>query len=963
MRQDAGRQGDGRGRAAVHAAAVAATAVAAAAVLLSAPHAVQWAEAGEPGRPTDLTATDVSPTGIDLAWSAPDDDGGEEITGYKIERKEAGKEYAVIEADTDSESTTYEDRDGIKTGTTYVYKVSAINDDGTGDSSAEETARTTESSRGYEQVVPDRPRSLEADDISDSEVRLEWDAPADNDSPPVTGYKIEYKEADEDDDEYEVASSNTGSARTEYTVDDLDEDTEYTFRVSAINSVGTGDPSSEASATPTEESTAEVEAARPGSPRSVSAAPASDASLYVKWAAPAGGRGPEVTAYLIEYKQKEGEWEMAAEVGAGTTAFIHDVPNPKTSYSYRVAARNDVGLGAPSAATGFAKPEHTNKPTQVTITALSPTSARLEWLPPSATFGQAITQFEILKIFSNGVSDRHGGAGGRDTSYTIRDLQTGREHQFAVKAKFSAGASDVSDTVSITLTAESGKGAPAAAGAAAAQSPPGKPGNARATAASHERIDLTWSDPGSSGGSAVTGYRIEFKAGDAGRFETAAADTGSAARAYSHTGLEPETKYTYRVNAISGPLVGPPSDEAAATTLDRAAGAAAAAASTAGGSAGAQGGAGQAGAAGQPGSDAAQGATKGPKPAPPRDLRAERDASQGADLSWSEPASGAGGITSYRLEYRTDGGPYEKLAEPRAGDTSYRHEGLDPASSYTYRLYALNENGQSRASNTASAPAASDAGAGGADSSSSASAADAPAADDPRARVPGFPDPDTDAETYVLLYETDAEFKKWFDEVFPEYEITDVVGEPEGRGESGEMVFPDPNVGLSVYLDLYETDAGFRGWFDETYPDSTVAEVVGGAAGAAAAGAAGAGAGDPRERVPGFPDPATSAREYVDRYETDAGFREWFDETFPEYDIADVVGEPEAAPPPERPDRLDYYKGRYGEEPAYRAWFDSYFFGRALAEVVGTVDRPYGECGAGTSLRDGICQVGPAAGQ
>ena len=76
-----------------------------------------------------------------------------------------------------------------------------------------------------------------------------------------------------------------------------------------------------------------------------------------------------------------------------------------------------------------------------------------------------------------------------------------------------------------------------------------------------------------------------------------------------------------------------------------------------------------------------------------------------------------------------------------------------------------------------------------------------------------------------------------------------------------------------------------------------------------------------------------------------------------------MVGEPEAAPPPERPDRLDYYKGRYGEEPAYRAWFDSYFFGRALAEVVGTVDRPYGECGAGTSLRDGICQVGPAAGQ
>ena len=954
MEQGAGRQGGGGGRAAVRAVAVAAAAVAAA-VLLSAPHAAQWAEADAPDRPTDLTAVDVSPTGIDLSWSAPSNDGGGEITGYKIERKEAGKEYAVIERDTDSESTTYEDRDGIKTGTTYVYKVSAINDDGVGSSSTEATARTTESSRGYEQVAPKKPRSLTADDISDSEVRLEWEAPTDNDSPPVTGYKIEYKESDEDDDEYEEASSNTGSARTEYTVDDLDEDTEYTFRVSAINSVGTGDPSSEATATPTEESTAEVEAVRPGSPSRVSAAPASDTSLYVKWAAPAGNRGPGVTAYLIEYKQKSGEWQMAAEVGAGTTAFIHDVPNPKTSYSYRVAARNDAGLGAPSAASGSVKPEHTNKPTQVTITALSPTSARLEWLPPSATFGQSITQFEILKIFSNGVSDKHGSAGGRDTSYTIRDLRTGGEHQFAVKAKFSAGASDVSETVSITLTAESSKGA-SAAGAAAAKSPPGKPGNARATAASHERIDLTWSDPGSGGGSAVTGYRIEFKAGDAGRFETAEADTGSAARSYSHTGLEPETRYTYRVNAISGPLVGPPSDEATATTLDRAAGAAAASTAAAGESAGAQGGAGQAGAAGESGSDAAQGATKGPKPAPPRDLRAERATAQRADLSWSEPASGADSITSYRLEYRTDGGPYEVLAEPGAGEMSYPHAGLDPASSYTYRLYAVNENGQSRASNTASAPAAS--GAGGASASASESDAASAAAGDPRTRVPGFPDPEVGAETYVLLYDTDAEFRAWFDEVFPEYEIADVVGEPDEQAGSATPTFPDPRVGLSVYLDLYETDAGFREWFDETYPDSTVAEVVGGAgASAAAAGD------DPRERVPGFPDPATSAREYVDRYDADAGFREWFDETFPEYEIADVVGEPEPAPPPERPGRLDYYKGRYGEEPAYRAWFDSYFFGRALAEVVGTVDRPYGECGAGTSLRDGICQVGPAAGK
>ena len=144
------------------------------------------------------------------------------------------------------------------------------------------------------------------------------------------------------------------------------------------------------------------------------------------------------------------------------------------------------------------------------------------------------------------------------------------------------------------------------------------------------------------------------------------------------------------------------------------------------------------------------------------------------------------------------------------------------------------------------------------------------------------------------------------------------------------------------------------------FPEYEITDIVGEPTGAAPAGMT-----DPLLRVPGFPDPAVSAREYVERYESDQAFREWFDGAFPEYGITDVVGEPEpepAPPPPDEPDRLPYYKGRYDGEAAYRAWFDSYFSGRSLSEVVGAGgggggDRQYGTCGAGTALRDGICQV------
>ena len=880
------------------AAALAAMAALAAAPLLAA----QWADAESPDRPTGLTADDISPTRISLAWSAPEDDGGEEITGYKIERKEAGRKFVTIESDTDSADTTYED-DGVKTGTVYVYRVSAINDDGQGRPSSEATGKTSTSSEPPDRVEPERPKSLEADDVSDSEVRLEWKRPDDNNSPPITGYRIEYKEAG--DSKFKVARADTKSRSTAYTVDGLDEDEEYVFRVSAINSVGTGEPSGEARATPSKDSKG-TRSVRPNAPSGVSAVPTSDTSLLVAWKAPRSGDGPPITGYLVEYRQKVGGYKVAAEVGPDSTALAHSVPNPQTSYSYRVSARNDVGLGPPSSESAFAKPEHTTEPTQVTATALSPTSVRIDWIPPSQTFGLSIGGYSILPVFSNSVEgDPIGKAGGRDTSAEIGDLETGREHRFVVKARIGSSSAS-SDVVSITLTGESGKGATEGPAVAVA---PQAPSNTRAAARSDTQIDVTWDMPSPQGGPTVTGYRVEFKESSSGGFEVATADTRAASRSYSHTGLPAETEYTYRVYAVSGQVVGPPSEEATAKTLKKAAGMPAGRES-------------QAGASGQA-------EPLGAAPSPPRSLAADRVSMRQIDLSWSEPRTGAGGIESYEIEYSTDGGPFEALARVGAETTRYSHTGIDQDASYSYRVYAAGESGQSAASNTAAAAAA--------------AATDAPDAavqelapglaggqgGDPLNRMPGFPDPTVGADAYIYLYETDKEFREFFDEVFPEYEITDIVGEP-GTGAAGSGQGP-------------------------------------GAAGQS-----------PLDRVPGFPDPDTSAREYVDRYGSDPAFKEWFDTVFPEYEITDVVGEPgpkpvppppapqqraSAPPPPKEPDRLPYYNDRYSAEAPYRAWFDGYFHGRSLAEVAAAADRQYGECGSGTFLKDGICQVAIAAGQ
>ena len=93
---------------------------------------VTTAAATVPGAPTGLTATADGETGIDLSWTAPADDGGSDITGYRIEvSADGGSAWADLVADTGSMDTIHS-HTGLSAGSTRHYRVSAINDAGTG---------------------------------------------------------------------------------------------------------------------------------------------------------------------------------------------------------------------------------------------------------------------------------------------------------------------------------------------------------------------------------------------------------------------------------------------------------------------------------------------------------------------------------------------------------------------------------------------------------------------------------------------------------------------------------------------------------------------------------------------------------------------------------------------------------------------------------------------------------------
>ena len=98
--------------------------------------------ADAPDPPTDLTANAKGETQIDLSWTAPADNGGEAISGYKVEVSANGTStWSDLAADTASTDTTYS-HTGLAAGNTRHYRVSAINSVDSGDASGVAGATT-----------------------------------------------------------------------------------------------------------------------------------------------------------------------------------------------------------------------------------------------------------------------------------------------------------------------------------------------------------------------------------------------------------------------------------------------------------------------------------------------------------------------------------------------------------------------------------------------------------------------------------------------------------------------------------------------------------------------------------------------------------------------------------------------------------------------------------------------------
>jgi len=191
--------------------------------------ATTLATAVTPAPPSNLTATAISGSQIDLVWT---DNSNNEI-GFKIERSLEGTLFSQI-ATVGGNVTTYSDSN-LLPGITYYYRVRAYN--GTGDSAYSNTANATTF------LLPPPlapPSNLTATSVSSSQINLSWTDNSSNE----TGFQI----ARSTDGLVWLPIGTTAANVVSYNDTGLSSSTLYYYRVRAKSATGDSADSNTASA-------------------------------------------------------------------------------------------------------------------------------------------------------------------------------------------------------------------------------------------------------------------------------------------------------------------------------------------------------------------------------------------------------------------------------------------------------------------------------------------------------------------------------------------------------------------------------------------------------------------------------------------------------------------------------------------------------------------------------------------
>ena len=315
---------------------------------------------------------------------------------------------------------------------------------------------------------------------------LNWSVPASNGGSPVTGYQLDVRTGTT------VVRTDTvtpGSA-TSAVISGLTNGVAYNFVLRAVNASGAS-PNSVPSNTVTPATT-------PSAPTAV-AATGANASATVTWTAPSSNGGVAITGYNVRVLNGANAQVGALRpASAGATSLVVTGLTNGTAYHFTVTATNPLGTGTASASSNTVTP---GVPATVPGAPTGATAVRgnasvtAGWTAPASNGGSAITGYRVQVL--NGASQQVAlaSAGAAATTLVVGGLVNGTSYRLRVQAVNAVGSSAFSAMTAV-FTPATVPGAPTIGLAT--------PGVAGGVVTATAR----WGTPASTGGSAITGYRV-----------------------------------------------------------------------------------------------------------------------------------------------------------------------------------------------------------------------------------------------------------------------------------------------------------------------------------------------------------------------------------------------------------------------------------------------------------------------
>ena len=305
------------------------------------------------------------------------------------------------------------------------------------------------------------------------------------------------------------------------------------MRVLAVNSAGDSDASNTDTGTPS---------TTPSAPTNVLAS--GNAELTVTWDAPNDG-GSAITGYTVQWKSGTQSYNTSRQATVTTTT--HTIPSltNDTTYTLRVKATNANGdsgwteiTATPLSGPGVASVTVDQATITQTSAAVTVTVANLQNASHTVYL-----RYRVEGGSWPAAANRSTPTSGTAVTFTLTDLTGNTEYEVeaSLDDTFASGVKTASFTTS-----------------------PTKPGKTRfvdVITSGNGTLFVTWQAPDSDGGSAITGYTVQWKSGSQsfGGGPSREHTTEDTFEAYLITGLTNGTEYTARVIAVNAVGDGPPS--------------------------------------------------------------------------------------------------------------------------------------------------------------------------------------------------------------------------------------------------------------------------------------------------------------------------------------------------------------------------------------------------------------------